>query len=231
MVKFPKDFGKNLVIKMGGMGCGRHWHYGTKDTTEDYMLIDVRRWQREGLLTPGSNFGWQRTRNGKIIASIRVRAEDDRVILTYRHQSGGGDWEDKSYPVWLDWTTCNFGGKRPWFLCPAHGCSRRVAILYGGSIFACRHCYQLAYPSQRETDYDRAARRANKIKARLGWKQGVLNPKGWKKPKGMHWHTFERLNAKQDAFVAESLAGITRHLGIVEKSILNLTESVSKNRE
>ena len=28
------------------------------------------------------------------------------------------------------------------FICPAAGYGRRVAILYGGGNFACRHCYQ-----------------------------------------------------------------------------------------
>ena len=36
------------------------------------------------------------------------------------------------------------------FICPAAGCGRRVAILYRGGIFACRHCYRLAYASSRE---------------------------------------------------------------------------------
>ena len=180
---------------MGGLGSGQHWHYGAKDTTCDYRSIDVRRWNREGLLVPGSAFGWQWSRNGEVVALIQIRAESGRVILTYRHRQNGGEWKDESYPVQLDWTPCNFGGKRPWFLCPAVGCGkRRVAILYGGSIFACRHCHQLAYPSQRETYDDRAARRADKIRERLGWEQGILNPKGWQKPKGMHWRTFERLN-------------------------------------
>ena len=35
---------------MGGVGSGRHWHYGAKDATEDYRAIDVRRWKRDGLL-------------------------------------------------------------------------------------------------------------------------------------------------------------------------------------
>ena len=43
----------------------------------------------------------------------------------------------------------------------ARGCGPRVAILYGGGIVACRHCYQLAYPRQRVTGYDRMARRAS----------------------------------------------------------------------
>jgi len=123
--------------------------------------------------------------------------------------------------VYLDWTPCNFGGHRPWFLCPAHACGRRVAIIYGGGIFACRHCYQLAYASQRETADDRAARRANKIRERLGWEPGILNPKGWEKPKGMHWKTFERLNIEHDACVAESLAGIARGFGMFDRKLLD----------
>jgi hypothetical protein len=67
-----------------------------------------------------------------------------------------------------------------------------VAILFGGSIYACRHCHKLVYQCQRETDDDRAARRADTIRRRLGWEAGILNGEG-DKPKGMHWRTFERL--------------------------------------
>ena len=205
---------------MGGVGSGRRWHYGAKDTTEGYRSIDVRRWKRDGLLTPGHAFGWQWSRHGEIFASIRVRTETDRVILTYRHRNRGEEeWQDESYPVYLDWTPCHLGGERPWFLCPARGCGRRVAILYGGGIFACRHCYQLAYPSQREVAYDRAARQADKIRERLGWEQGILNPKGWEKPKGMHWRTFERLNKEHDRFVAISLAGIAARFNLFGESL------------
>jgi len=198
---------------MGGMGSGRHWHGGAKDTTDDYRSIDVRRWQRDDLLAPHQAFGWQWSRHGEVMASIRVRTEPGRVILTCCHRSGGEDWNDKSYPVYLDWTACGLGGQRPWFLCPARGCGRRVAILYGGSVFACRHCYRLAYPSQREPYDDRAARRADRIRAKLGWEPGILNGNGCK-PKGMHWKTFERLIAQHDAFVQISLARVAARLNL-----------------
>ena len=87
-----------------------------------------------------------------------------------------------------------------------------MALLYGGAIFACRHCRRLAYPSQREAPDDRAARRADKIRDRLGWEPGILNPKGWAKPKGMHWKTFERLDTEHDALVAASMAGMALRL-------------------
>ncbi len=203
---------------MGGIGSGRRWHFGAKDTSDNYRSIDVRRWKRDGLLTLNQSFGWQWSMHGKLYASIRVRTESDRVVLTYRHRSGSYDWKDESYPIYLDWTDCHLGGNRPWFLCPAHSCGRRVAILYGGSIFACRHCYQLAYPCQRETDYDRMARRADRIRDKLGWKQGILNGKGWK-PKGMHWKTFEQLTAQHDAYVNASLTGISAQLNRLEESV------------
>jgi hypothetical protein len=198
---------------MGGMGSGRRYRNDAADCTDDYRRLDVRRWQRDGFLTPGRAFGWQWTRQSEIVASIQVRAETDRVILNYRHRSGGKEWKDEKYSVRLDWTACTYGGRRAWFMCPAVGCGRRVAILYGGGIFACRHCHRLAYPSQRETDDDRATRQADKIRERLGWEPGILNGEGGK-PKGMRWRTFERLSAEHDAFVGESLAGAMRRFGI-----------------
>ncbi|MGH8580552.1 MAG: hypothetical protein ACREVK_10705 [Gammaproteobacteria bacterium] len=199
---------------MGGPGSGRHWYFGAANCTDDYRTLDVRRLQRDGLMTADRAFGWKWTRDGETVASIQVRTEADRVILSYRHRSGGGEWKTEEYPMRLNWTPCTYGGRRAWFICPAAGCVGRVAILYlGGDIFACRHCYQLAYPSQRETDGDRAIRRADKIRERLGWEPGILNGNGWK-PKGMHWRTFERLTAEHDAFVGASLAAMARCLHI-----------------
>ena len=54
------------------------------------------------------------------------------------------------------------------FICPAAGCGRRVAILYGGGIFACRRRYRLAYASSREDAGDRATRRVPKVRNRGG---------------------------------------------------------------
>ena len=197
---------------MGGWGSGRG--QSGKDTTSDYRALDVRRLQRDGLLTPGRSFGWNWTRDGETVASIQVRAETDRIILNYRHKSGSSDWQPMDYPVRLAWTDCTLGGRRAWLLCPARGCGRRVALLYIGSsgIFACRHCYKLAYASQRETGDDRAARRADRIRDRLGWEAGILNGEG-DKPKGMHWRTFERLHAAHNEFVNASLAGMMRKFG------------------
>ncbi len=201
---------------MGGYGSGRQ---SGKDATVDYQSLDVRRLQREGLLTPGRAFIRQWARNGETVASIQARAEVECVTLNYRYRSrGDSDGQPMEYPVYLEWTDCNFGGRRAWFLCPARGCGRRVAILYGGAIFACRHCYKLAYQCQRETADDRAMRRADTIRRRLGWEAGIANPEGGK-PKGMHWRTFERLKTEHDAFAHTSWIGLAERLGLMNRRI------------
>lgn len=203
---------------MGGMGSGRRRQFMADDTTDDYRRVDVRHWQREGILHPGSHRYWQWCRNGAIVASIQVKADPGKVTLIYRHRYNGGEWENLSYPVSLEWMPCNYGGLRPWFRCPARGCGRRCAILYVGKVFACRQCYRLAYPNQRETDDDRAARRAERIRDKLGWEPGILNGEGWK-PKGMHWRTFKRLTAQHNAFAHASLISMAGRLNILGESL------------
>ena len=202
---------------MGGFGSGRG--QSGKDTTSDMQPLDIRKPQRDGLLTPGRAFGWHWTVSGKEVASIQMRTEVDRVILNYRSRSNGGEWQAMEYPVRLEWTPCNFGGRRAWFVCPAQGCGRRVAVLFGGSIFACRHCHKLAYQCQRETDDDRAMRRADTIRRRLGWGAGIANPEGGK-PKGMHWRTYQRLKAEHAIFANASWAGMAERLGLMNRRLL-----------
>jgi hypothetical protein len=174
--------------------------------------LDIRRIRHDGLLFPGNVFGWSWKRDGKQVASINIRVAEDALFLNYRTRPAGGEWEQKEYPAYLDWTGCNLGGRRPWFLCPASGCGRRVAILYGGEFFACRHCHDLSYGSQRESPEWRSQRRALKIQARLGWENGH-GPK----PKGMHWRTFERLRWEQERFAATSVMMLAERLHLVPK--------------
>ena len=198
---------------MGGFGSGRR---GGRSCTADMRSLDVRKINRTGLLMPGRSFGWQWSRNDEVTASINIGVEDGRVFLDYRNRStrhNGGEWEPMRYAVWLDWTPCTFGGRRPWWRCPAVGCGKRVAVLFGGRVFACRRCHNLAYRCQRETDDDRAGRRADTIRARLGWDAGILNGNGGK-PKGMHWRTFERLHNEHDRHVVAALAGMAARLGL-----------------
>lgn len=192
---------------MGGYGSGSGWRADAKSTTAELRSIDVRRWAREGMLRPGYVGGWQWSLHGKVVASIQMRAEVGRVVLGYRHRSRGSDWKAVEYPVEIKRTPCRYGGSRPWFTCPAPGCERRVAILYGGAIFACRHCHRLTYASSRESFDDRMTRRADNIRDRLAWEPGILNGVG-DKPKWMRWRTFERLTSEHHRLVQRSLRAL-----------------------
>lgn len=132
---------------MGGMGSG-HYYRSSKSTTSQYHSLDIRWLQRKGSLLAGRHSTVRWSRNDEETGSIGVTAELDSLRLSYRHARHGDEWESKQYSVSLDWTPCNYGGSRPWFHCPVVGCGRRVAILYGGRIFACRHCYGLNYDTQ-----------------------------------------------------------------------------------
>lgn len=190
---------------MGGYGSGRR--YSSKKATNDMWRLDVYYLHKHGMLAPGrvSDLSW--SRNGERLASIGIWAEGGRIILKYRTRPRGGDWEDKEYPITIEWTGCHFGGQRPWFLCPC--CGRRVAVLYGGSIYACRHCHNLAYGCQREAAHSRLLNRALKVRDRLGWKSDWGD-----KPKGMHWKTFERLVAEHERFKAASWTAVAEKFGM-----------------
>jgi hypothetical protein len=100
-----------------------------------------------------------------------------------------------------------FGGLRWWFVCPQ--LNRRVRKLYlplGGRHFWSRRAYELAYASQRETKYDRALRRARKVRLRLGG--DPADDEYPDKPPRMRWATYNRLMDRliaADAVVDERL--------------------------
>lgn len=198
---------------MGGYNSGRH---GGKRTTGDMCALDIRRLARDGLLQRGTAFNWTWSRGDEKLASIQVwPVERERVRLTYRTRDyGADDWKDMDYSVRVVWTDCALGGQRPWWQCPALRCGRRVAVLYGGGVYACRHCHKLAYRTQRRQADDRASSKADKIRKRLGWDAGILNLPGGK-PKGMHWRTFEQLQAAHDVHTNQALAGMAAKLGIL----------------
>ncbi|MBH9553140.1 hypothetical protein [Inhella gelatinilytica] len=211
---------------MGGIGSGRK---SGKRCTDDMRALDVRSIHRTGLLTPGSQFGWQWMCDGEVTGRIDLHVQMGEVVLSYRsrdRQHCGGEWETLTYRVWLDWTSCGLGGRRVWWRCPSTCCGRRVAVLYGGRIFACRSCNRLAYRCQREADDDRAARRAEAIRKRLNWEPGILNGGGLK-PMGMHWRTFERLQREHDDHAKESVSHMAARFGCLQGTIGEIDPSLA----
>ena len=183
---------------MGGFGSGRPRGSG-RDTVETHRALDADRLNKAGCLRAGWAGGWRWGGNGEQGASVGLRAEPDRLHLSYCVRVGDGEWEEVADAVPLVRVPCRFGGGRPYFLCPGLlneiACGRRVTKLYAaGWHFRCRHCHQLAYASQGEERWERRLRRANKtrervILERLGGAPGLaaLCPP---KPKGMWLRTY-----------------------------------------
>ena len=182
---------------MGLIGSGNRC--STRDTTDEYLRIDVGYMARKGLLRAGVTGSLSWSKNGQAFASIGYRVDGVRLVLAYKHRDCGREWESLEYPIRLERTRCNYGGWRTWFLCPASGCGRRAAFLYGGRIYACRQCRGLAYLSQRQSVCDRATERAWDLLRQLKCDDfmTIFDPDPLR-PKGMHHRTFERLSERYE---------------------------------
>jgi hypothetical protein len=208
----PNDFGKKgdwLSLSgtggasvVGGLGSGSYYRSGYKDRVEDCLSLDVRIWRRDGWLEVGSCFTttWRRyTQDSSIGVQVLGAAAKERAQAVRLEYSWGpeGCKEDVSYMVALSWTPCNFGGSRPWFVCPGvvrrASCGRQVAKLYlKGRYFLCRHCHDLTYTSRQETSRKAALHKCRRIRRRLGGSANLTQPFP-QKPKGMHHKTYRRL--------------------------------------
>lgn len=204
---------------MGGPGSGSGYRWNSRSTVEGSRSFDVRDWARSGYIPGPSSFHSYWTRDGEEVARIGVRVTGQyEVILTYRSRSHGEEWEDVKQTIPLDWTDCHFGGERPWFICNVNcggvHCGRRVAKLYsGGKLFACRHCYNLAYQSQHEPPYGRELLKTQNIRMKLGGSASLADPFP-DKPKGMHWKTYGRLCGEAGEAEIASWIGVAERFGI-----------------
>ena len=169
--------------------------------------------RRDGAFNGESTGSVRWVRRGVCIAEVLYLADSEQLTLGYTYRRVGSTSEDVVLPIKLRWSDCHFGGKRPWFICPGAGCGKRVALLYGARKFLCRHCLELAYPVQRESEVERAARRTEYLRHRLGWATGVLTSDGGR-PKGMHFRTFVRLRAKQEYHRQRAMQGMAECMNL-----------------
>lgn len=205
---------------MGGYGSGSYYRFSSGNTVEDCRSLDIRDWKRRGLIREARHFKWHWFSGEEETGCIDVRVENlGAVILSFRTRSHPeGDWESVEQRLPLSWTACNYGAERPWFRCSAYRdgvyCGRRVAKLYAdGKLFACRHCYQLSYQSQREPSYGRALLKSQKIRMKLGGSPASTEPFP-DKPKGMHWRTYRKLEEEAENALLASWAGVAERLGV-----------------
>lgn len=171
---------------------------------ENCFSIDVRELSRRGLLREGRRFTWFWNSAGQPCGNMFVHIKPDLAVLSFYSQNPGeiaSRSVEQRVPILR--TACHLGGQRAWFRCTVQfggkHCGRRAAILYSaGDLFACRHCYGLAYASQQKSPKLRSISRSQKIRMRLGGSPN-LSYAFPDKPQGMHWRTYHRLRARSEA--------------------------------
>lgn len=170
-----------------------------KATVEGYNRIDIRKWERDGVLTPGTR-NWYWVKDGETISSISVETQLSRVVLRYKARESGGNWAPIEDSISLDLTTSALGRERLWFLCP--GCGRRVAILFGGKYFRCRRCLGLVYKSQQVSPPERALSRIQRNRTKLGGIPSLLASFP-PKPRYMRWSKYFRMMEEDKKVVSQ----------------------------
>lgn len=146
---------------MGGFGSGSRW--SKKACVEGCTALDTSALKRMKLLVPGTanragSLEWRRAGEDAPSSSVNyiltVGSTTGALRLIYTTKSTASAHD---YTIALVATGCQLGGVRWWFVCPLtkNGivCERRVRKVYlYGRYFGCRHCHNLTYRSQQDSD-------------------------------------------------------------------------------
>jgi len=177
---------------MGGPGSGEWPRTNVNRSTDSVPKLSVTALLQAVNLEYAGNTGrasWKF--HGQVVAAFYLLFDGARVW--FRSEPGGWsiDEERSGQSIEFASTSCYFGGKRKWFICP--NCDKRVAVLYlTAQRWSCRKCGRIRYSSQQESKDARLTRRLSKARRRLGASSNLWAPPG-KRPKGMHWKTFINL--------------------------------------
>jgi hypothetical protein len=104
---------------MGGSGSGPR--ESGKDLVETCTSIDIRQWQRQGLLDPESCFRWCWQEAGVTVASISVHVKTELVVLTYKARWPGREGQDIDERIGLSFSSCHLWRKAPVVRLPQGG--------------------------------------------------------------------------------------------------------------
>jgi hypothetical protein len=174
---------------------------------EQTPSIDIRQLRRQGAWREGVSLVIEWPVFG---AAIEAELRGEIFVARYAVQSAAGSERSVEEVIQTSRLPLNFGGLRHYFQCPA--CGRRAYRLFVGVAgLRCRCCSRLAYASQRQDACLRAARRAAKIRMRLGGSEDLLDlfPD---RPKRQWRRTYARLKAQAEAAEATYAAGLAPYL-------------------
>ena len=173
------------------MGLGRWYGKHVKGLVEHAIKLDAVELRRQGLF---NCVGRKCILHWGTRADVEAQCYEDRLVLSWRYVDAFGQRHSVVLPVWLEYSACRYGGRRPWLLCPK--CGRRVRVLYLAehSIFSCRACAKLNYRSTRQTKLERLERQVEEARRKL-------NGEGEKR--GPYRKTRERLQGKIERMETE----------------------------
>lgn len=170
---------------MGGYGSGRN-RWRIRHLVSDVPSVDVRSLARQMR---------QDGRRASSGARIHIKGAATVAIVSERVTTPGGN-----------------AGERPWFVCPR--CCRRCCIIYLPREGAgCRRCSRLRYVSQYQDREQRALATQRQICERLDPAAGSWLDPFPKKPPGMRWVTYDRLQDRYHDAWYTALSEMLRSMG------------------
>lgn len=181
---------------MGGCGSGRWFRSRKRLTTDDLPRIDIRNIKKQGNLHPNypGIISW--TIDDPIAGPLSFETHRGWLSVKYLSTIHGRKTEH-NLDIEFDSTPCHFGGNRYWFLCPC--CKTRITTVYKlNNVYRCRHCHNLTFRSQNESELDRQIRKSHKLRQQLCGPESLYEPVE-QKPKNMHHSTFKRLAKEERA--------------------------------
>lgn len=170
---------------MGGYGSGSI-NRNRQGLVEDYFTLDINSLNREHRLTHGTRRPIYWNGNG-VQQSVLLTGLGAHLRISYNSIARSGQTQVVDTTVVIEWTSCNLGGKRPWFRCP--DCYSRVGKLHLVGHFACRKCLRLSYLSKNLTKAHRASYMISKLERSLSTDEDSTT---YCKPPRMHWTTFDK---------------------------------------
>jgi len=168
---------------MGNRLSGRFgYRSGQKAFTTDLPYLDIRDWVY-GRKTRTGSFCMALGDGHRVYLDVqpnRIIVRASAVVLGRLVQA-----------IPIEYTGSRASRRRAWVCCPNPSCGRRVIALYFQNGFFCRHCLNLAYPSQSLSRIQRLCAEYGRLEERIGLVEGEPV-----RPKGMHRRTYEPLAAR-----------------------------------
>jgi hypothetical protein len=195
-----------------GLMSGR-MRIDAKRTADSCFSLDVNWLKQKGYFKEGrttESTCTQRFRNSGRYLETHIIASEDELILKYKLNN-----ENVSYQIEIDYSDCNYGGSRPWFVCPNTRCNKRVGKLFlDGRYYLCRHCHNLSYETQNISEADRLVEKAQKIRMRFGAESLATTDPFPPRPKGMHYKTYFKARREYHDLVNASWGLMAQRFGI-----------------